>query len=215
MKRFLSLISLAGTLTAFTLPVHHETLPNGLELFVVPDTNVAVVSCRLYYKMGSYYEGPGTTGLSHMYEHMMFKGTKRLGTADYAKEIPYMNRIDSIDREIVALKSSGSDEENDAIQTKRKEIFALLDSQRTYIKKDEIWSLYEKNGATDLNAWTSDDITAYIVTLPANKVELFSTSKQIACKISCFANSTPNGMWSPKSAACVTTTAPKAATGNG
>lgn len=173
MKQFLSVLAIAGALSAIDLPVYHETMGNGLELFVVPDTNVAVVSCRLYYKMGSYYEGPGTTGLSHMYEHMMFKGTKRLGTIDYAKEIPYMNRIDSMDQEIVQLKAIGHTEEDSLIQSKRKIIFSTLDSQRVYIKKDEIWSLFEKNGATGLNAWTSDDLTAYIVTLPANKVELF------------------------------------------
>lgn len=173
MKRMLPLLLLISNLSAFELPIHHETLNNGLELFVVQDTNVAVVSCRLYYKMGSYYEGPGTTGLSHMYEHMMFKGTKRLGTLDYEKEIPWMNKIDSIDNDIVRIKATGVEESDSLIQSKRKEIFAALDSQRTYIKKDELWGLYDRNGATDLNAWTSDDITAYIVTLPANKVELF------------------------------------------
>ncbi len=173
MKKLLSFLAIAGSLSAIDLPVYHETMANGLELFVVPDTNVAVVSCRLYYKMGSYYEGPGTTGLSHMYEHMMFKGTKRLGTTDYAKEVPFMNRIDSMDQEIVQLKAAGHAEEDSLIQAKRKSIFATLDSQRVYIKKDEIWSIFEKNGATDLNAWTGDDLTAYIVTLPANKVELF------------------------------------------
>ncbi len=173
MKRTLSLLAIAGSIAAIDLPVHYETLSNGLQLFVVPDTNVAIVSCRLYYKMGSYYESSGTTGLSHMYEHMMFKGTKRLGTTNYEKEIPFMNRIDSIDREIVALKAGGQSEEDSLIQSKRKTIFETLDSQRVYIKKDELWSLFEKNGATDLNAWTSDDLTAYIVTLPANKVELF------------------------------------------
>ncbi len=173
MKHLLLLLTILGSLSAFELPVEHITLDNGLEILLVPDTNVAVVSCRLYYKMGSYYEGPGTSGLSHMYEHMMFKGTKRLSTTNYEAEIPYMEKIDSIDAEIVALKIEGHIETDSVIEAKRKDIFALLDEQRQYIIKDEIWSLYAKNGGTGLNAWTSDDITAYIVTLPANKVELF------------------------------------------
>jgi len=72
------------------LPVRYDTLSNGLRVIIVPDTNVAVVSCRLYYFVGSMYEGPGTSWLSHMFEHMMFKGTKRLGTADYRQEVPIM-----------------------------------------------------------------------------------------------------------------------------
>ena len=52
------------------VPVHFDTLANGLKIIVVPDTNVAVVSCRLYYFVGSMYEGPGTSGLSpHVRAH--------------------------------------------------------------------------------------------------------------------------------------------------
>ena len=69
------------------VPVHFDTLQNGLRIIVVPDANVAVVSCRLYYFVGSMYEHPGTTGLSHMFEHMMFKGTKRIGSTEFQQRI--------------------------------------------------------------------------------------------------------------------------------
>ncbi len=155
------------------IPVQYDTLSNGLKVIIIPDTNVAVVSCRLYYFMGSMYEGPGTSGLSHMYEHMMFKGTKRMGTKDYKKEKAFMNTIDSIDAIIVDLKNKGTDEKDSSIVAYRKQIFGILDQQRKYMKKDEIWETYQNNGGTYLNAWTSDEITAYTVTLPQNKVELF------------------------------------------
>jgi predicted Zn-dependent peptidase len=153
------------------LPVHFDTLANGLRIISVPDTNVAVVSCRLYYFVGSMYECTGNTGLSHMYEHMMFKGTKRLGTTDYAKEVPVMASIDSVDR--LLYKESTASNRDSVVQHYRKQIESLLAKQRTFIKKDEIWELYQNNGATNLNAWTADDMTAYIVTLPKNKAELF------------------------------------------
>ncbi|MBD3420932.1 MAG: insulinase family protein [Chitinivibrionales bacterium] len=156
-----------------SLPVHYDSLENGMRIIIVPDANVAVVSCRLYYFVGSMYEGPGTSGLSHMYEHMMFKGTKTLGTHDYEKELPYMFKIDSIDAHIVKLKEAGYQESDSMIQALRKDIFAVLEQQRKLLKKDEIWELYMNNGGTHLNAWTGDDMTAYIVTLPKNKVELF------------------------------------------
>jgi predicted Zn-dependent peptidase len=155
------------------VPVHYDTLDNGLKVIIVPDTNVAVVSARLYYFVGSMYEGPGTSGLSHMYEHMLFKGTKQLGTRNYAAEKPIMDAIDSLDRQIRALREQGVAESDERIRDKRQEIFALLEKQRQYIKKDEIWELYLNNGGTNLNAWTADDMTAYIVTLPMNKLELF------------------------------------------
>jgi predicted Zn-dependent peptidase len=155
------------------VPVNYDTLANGLRIIVVPDTNVAVVSCRLYYFVGSMYEHAGTSGLSHMYEHMMFKGTHRLGTTDFKKESPWLAKIDSVDKIIFNLKNLGVPDTDSVCTTLRKEILGYTDNERRFIKKDEIWDLYMGNGATHLNGWTADDMTAYIVTLPKNKVELF------------------------------------------
>jgi len=168
------LLAAAGSAFAekIEIPVTYDSLHNGLKVIIVPDTNVAVVSCRLYYFVGGMNEGPSTAGLSHMYEHMLFKGTKRLGTHDYEKEIPYIARIDSLDRLLQNARRIGG--EQDSLYKKyRAEIFSTLEKQRKFIKKDEIWELYQSHGGTSLNAWTSNDMTAYIVTLPRNKVELF------------------------------------------
>jgi predicted Zn-dependent peptidase len=119
------------------------------------------------------YEGPGTSGLSHMFEHMMFKGTRTLGTRDYKKEAPMLDKIDSAEARIERLRALGAADTDTAIVALREEIERLLNDQRGYVVKDEIWQLYQNNGGTNLNAWTGDDMTAYIVTLPKNKVELF------------------------------------------
>ncbi len=158
---------------SISIPVHYDSLDNGLKIIVAPDTNVAVVSCRLYYFVGSMYEGPGTSGLSHMYEHMMFKGTETLGTTNYKKEVPIMNKIDSLGKVMTELRTDRNPENDARADSIRARISQLLDKQRQYIKKDEIWQRYMNNGGTHLNAWTSDDMTAYIVTLPTNKVDLF------------------------------------------
>jgi predicted Zn-dependent peptidase len=155
-----------------SIPVHYDSLQNGLKVLIAPDSNVAVVSCRLYYFVGGMNEGPANTGLSHMYEHMMFKGTKRLGTLDYQKELPYLNSIDSLDR-ILQKARSELGEGDSLYKSCRAEIMATLDKQRQYIKKDEIWELYQNNGGSALNAWTTNNMTAYTVTLPKNRVELF------------------------------------------
>jgi len=154
--------------------VYEEILPNKLKLLVVSDTSVPDVSCRLYYFAGSMFESYSNTGLSHFYEHLMFKGTKRLGTTNYQAEIPIMNAIDSVDNAILSLTRRGVSQSGEQILQLKNRLNDLQNEHRKYIIKDEIWSLYEKNGATGLNAWTSDDITAYVVSLPANKVELFA-----------------------------------------
>ncbi|MDR0307842.1 MAG: insulinase family protein [Chitinispirillales bacterium] len=154
------------------IPVTYDSLENGLRVIIVPDSNVAVVSCRLYYFVGGMNETPSTSGFSHMYEHMMFKGTKRLGTHDYEKEKPYLIKIDSLDQLLQTRLTSGG-ERDSLYKFYRSEIASLTEQQREFIKKDEIWELYQNHGGTSLNAWTSSDMTAYIVTLPRNKVELF------------------------------------------
>jgi predicted Zn-dependent peptidase len=155
------------------VPVNYDTLSNGLRIIIVPDTNVAVVSCRLYYFVGSMNEGFGSSGLSHMYEHMMFKGTHRLNTKDFHKESVWLAKIDSVDKIIFAMKNRGTPDTASANIKLRHEILGYMEKEREFTKKDEIWELYMGNGATHLNGWTADDMTAYIVTLPKNKVELF------------------------------------------
>lgn len=56
--------------------VSHFTLPNGLEVVVVPDRRAPVVTHMLWYKVGSADEPPGKSGIAHFFEHLMFKGTK-------------------------------------------------------------------------------------------------------------------------------------------
>lgn len=70
----LPLAALAGT----PPPTHEFTLDNGLKLIVREDSRAPVVVSQLWYRVGSSYETPGRTGLSHALEHMMFKGTERL-----------------------------------------------------------------------------------------------------------------------------------------
>jgi predicted Zn-dependent peptidase len=145
-------------------------LENGLKVIVVEDHKAPIVACRLYYKVGSVYEYAGLSGLSHMLEHMMFKGTEKIGVKDLEKDRYFQNRIDSIYglvfKAMEARDSAG-------IARLKKEARMLLEEQRKHLINNELWETYLKAGGTHLNAFTSRLMTAYIVTLPANKIELF------------------------------------------
>ena len=67
---------------AITQPTHEFTLDNGLKVIVREDHRAPVVVSQLWYKVGSSYETPGSTGLSHALEHMMFKGSDKLGPGE-------------------------------------------------------------------------------------------------------------------------------------
>lgn len=74
-------------LTAFASPVHETALPNGLTVLVQPVHTAPVVSFMVWYKVGSRNESAGITGISHLLEHMMFKGTPRYGKGEIARTL--------------------------------------------------------------------------------------------------------------------------------
>jgi zinc protease len=72
---------------AYAESVHEYRLDNGLKLYVKEDHRVPVVVSEVWYKVGSSYEPTGITGISHVLEHMMFKGTKKYGPGMFSKII--------------------------------------------------------------------------------------------------------------------------------
>src|SRR6202007_1200567 len=66
-------------------PVAAETLKNGMKGLGQRDPNIPNVALYIVYRVGSRNEGPGTTGLSHFFEHMMFNGAKKYGPGDLDK----------------------------------------------------------------------------------------------------------------------------------
>lgn len=85
------LFSLLLCLPALTLSaaetVHERTLDNGLKVLVKPDRRAPILISQVWYKVGSSYEYGGMTGVSHLLEHMMFKGTERLAPGEFSRII--------------------------------------------------------------------------------------------------------------------------------
>ena len=157
------------------------TLPNGLQVVVVERDWSPTVSMIVRFKVGSVDEHPGITGsahAAHLLEHMLFKGTKDIGTTDYDAEVPIMAQIDTVAHALIAavIKSKlplyrGDGHEVDSLKSV---IAKLQEKQKQYIIKDEIWDTYLRAGGSTLNASTSNDGTQYFVSLPANKLELWA-----------------------------------------
>lgn len=79
----------------FTFFVYKDSLPNGLKILIYPDTNSEIVSCQVWYKVGSYYEPENLTGISHLLEHMAFKGSKKFPKNSYSETIRALGGIDN------------------------------------------------------------------------------------------------------------------------
>ena len=171
----LALSLLAGTAMASEadavhLAVRDTVLPNGLRVLVHEDHSVPTVACRLFYATGSIHEHPGGTGIAHMLEHMLFKGTRRVGITDSTSDAKYLPVIDSLEES----RRTALDRGDSALW---KDLSRRMDSvnalHRRFFVKDELWQVYKQAGGTDLNAFTTDLGTAYFVTLPRNRVELY------------------------------------------
>ncbi len=87
MKRLITVLALGlWSLTAqAALPTHAFTLDNGLKVLVREDHRAPVVTVMVWFKAGSIDEAPFETGLAHVLEHMMFKGTEKLGPGDFSR----------------------------------------------------------------------------------------------------------------------------------
>ena len=152
--------------------VIEHTLGNGLRVLMVNRHEVPRVVCNVFYKVGSVYERPGITGISHFHEHMMFKGTRMMGVTDFRKDNAINGKIDALMDRIYEEKFRKRNGNPNKIAGWEAEADRLMQEEKQFIIKDDLWEVYMKNGGTHLNASTGKEVTGYYVTLPSNKVEL-------------------------------------------
>ena len=185
MNRFKTGISLLSLLFIITSPralwaqtldlesqVIEYTLDNGMKLLMVERHEAPRVVCHIYYRVGGVYERPGITGISHFHEHMMFKGTRTMGTSDFEKNDAINRHIDEVMDKIYREKFWSKEPDMEKVKIWQAQADSLMRAEKATIIKDDLWEFYMKNGGTGLNASTGQEITGYYVTLPANKVEL-------------------------------------------
>ncbi len=168
--------------------VQEFTLDNGMRFLLVERHDSPTVSAGWVAHVGSANETYGVTGIAHLFEHMMFKGTTTIGTKDYAKEKEIMDRLDAIraemEKEYSKLREAkrrgdltgniyAPENQTPRLEELRAEMKKLQEEQHKLIVKDEYDKIYTENGGSGLNAFTNTDMTTYFITVPANKLELW------------------------------------------
>jgi predicted Zn-dependent peptidase len=168
--------------------VQEFTLPNGMRWLLFERHDSPTVVGGWVAHVGSVNEREGITGISHLFEHMMFKGTRTIGTKDIAADLRIIDEQEKIRAEMrEEMKTMRERQRRGEIddltkpenQTPRyreldKQFDELVQKQRATQIKDHLSQIYTKNGAEGLNAGTSEDWTLYFVRLPANRIELWS-----------------------------------------
>ncbi len=169
------------------VPVIEKTLPNGMRLLLVERRDDPTIAGGWVAHVGSANERPGITGIAHLFEHMMFKGTPTIGTKNYQQDLEIMDSQEKLRSEMrieeAKLRQAYRRGEIDDLlkpenRTERlkeldKQFNQLIAQQREVLVKNEFDRVYTTAGASGMNAFTSTDLTGYFVTVPANKLELW------------------------------------------
>lgn len=152
------------------LPVREHTLQNGMRLLILPRPGAATVSFVVRYGVGGIHERLGTTGTAHLLEHLLFKGTRSVGTRDAAAEAVLFQRMDVAHDTLVRARARGDTAQVHAMAAR---IAALEDSARVFVESNEFDRILSRAGARGLNATTTNEATIYFVELPSNRTELW------------------------------------------
>ena len=149
-------------------------MKNGIRVLILERHISPTVSFYIRLRAGAVDEIEGKTGLAHLLEHMMFKGTKTIGTKNIRKERDLLTEIsktgDHLDRE----RAKGDKGDRKLIGKLGERLAALQKSHRRWYQSNEIDRIYNENGAVHINASTGQDMITYHVSLPANKAELWA-----------------------------------------
>ncbi|MFM8449120.1 MAG: M16 family metallopeptidase [Haliscomenobacter sp.] len=147
------------------LQVHSYTLSNGLQLFLSVNKKEPRIYTHIVVRAGSKQDPADTTGLAHYMEHMLFKGTSRIGALDWEKEKPMLDQI----AQLYELHRQTKDE------AERQQIYAAIDRLSFEAAKLVAPSEYDKLastiGAKNVNAYTWVEQTVYVNDIPSNEVE--------------------------------------------
>ncbi|MCB0336236.1 MAG: insulinase family protein, partial [Bdellovibrionales bacterium] len=145
--------------------VELHTLSNGLRVLFYRRGVAPVFAGVVTTRVGGVDETLGETGIAHMLEHMLFKGTKDLGTSDYSKERVLLQELDQlVDKYNGLVPKEGEDAKAwEAIQEKLSKLWSeeVIDRQ------------YSQHGGTGLNATTSQELTNFFVQLPSSALEFW------------------------------------------
>ncbi len=192
MRRFIGALVLAalcagGPAGAQQVPVEEVVLDNGMTLLLLPRPGDPNVAAGWVAKVGSVYERPGITGVAHLFEHMMFKGTAAIGTRNIEQDLQIIAELDEVKaalrvEEAALLEAERLGRIEDAADPAHRteghralmdRFEDLLAQQEELIIKEDFSRIYSGQGASGMNAGTSYDFTLYFVNVPANKLELW------------------------------------------
>jgi predicted Zn-dependent peptidase len=149
-------------------------LDNGLTVIVMERPEAPVFSFATIVNVGSAQEVPGITGLAHMFEHMAFKGTTKVGTSNYTAESAALAKVEEAYAAYDRARRDPVNHDEAKVAALDKEWKAAIDEAQKFVVPNEFSKIVDRSGAVGVNAFTNTDETAYFYSLPSNRVELWA-----------------------------------------
>jgi predicted Zn-dependent peptidase len=162
-----------GTSPGERLAVVKHVLPNGMTFLLLRREGAPTVSFVTHFRAGGVDEWTGISGTAHLFEHMLFKGSRTIGTNNYAAEQALFPRIDAVADSFTAEFRRGAQTDSTQLERLRSRLKQLEDSARQFVVSNELDHILTENGAVGLNASTGNDATNYFFSLPSNRAQLW------------------------------------------
>src|SRR5690348_2414209 len=164
----------AQDMASFEKRITVKVLDNGLTILICERHEAPVFSYFTYVDVGSDREILGQTGLAHMFEHMAFKGTEKIGTTNYAAEKVALAKVEEAYRayDFENHREVGRDEKK--VAELEKAWKDAIDAANKFVIPNQFSTIMEENGAVGLNASTNNEQTNYESSFPSNRLELWA-----------------------------------------
>jgi len=170
----LSSLAIAQDAASFAKRITVKKLPNGLTIVLCQRPEAPVFSFFTLVDAGSAQDPIGQTGMAHMFEHMAFKGTDKIGTTNYAAEKPALAKVETAYSAYVKERDKQVGRDEARLKQLEKDWKDAITAADKFVKSNEFGKIIEQNGGEDMNANTSYDETNYHFSLPANRLELWA-----------------------------------------
>jgi predicted Zn-dependent peptidase len=170
----LTILSAAQDIASFEKKIAVKTLANGLTVIVLERPEAPVFSFFTHVDSGSVQDPMGQTGMAHMFEHMAFKGTDKIGTSNYAAERTALEQVEKTYAAYDRERHQRVTKDEQKIKDLEKAWKDAIETANQYVKANEFGEIIEKNGGEGMNAFTNDDETGYHYSFPSNRLELWA-----------------------------------------
>lgn len=147
-------------------------LSNGIKVLLVDRGYTPTLALIISFKVGSADESYETIGAAHLLEHMLFKGTDKIGTKDFTAEKKLLDEIEAIGETLDYLLIANP--KNAMIPKLQARMKELEQKHREYVTDERYDKIYSLHGGIGFNAGTSRDMTSYVIELPSSKLQLWA-----------------------------------------